>query len=150
MTKYRLTFEEYLTELVKITARRSTCSRLSVGAIIIRDTRVISSGYNGAPPGFPHCSHQPGDDAPCSVSTHAEANAIAFAAKSGIRTDGAGILVTHAPCGACSKLIISSGIKAVHWLEPYRNDSGTSALTAAGVATGMGALVYNLGWEPVY
>ncbi len=108
-----------------------TCSRKQVGAVITRDGRAISWGYNGAPPGMPHCEHF--DDEPCTTATHAEANALAFAARQGISTDGATLYVTVSPCEVCSKLLIAAGIERVVWGEAYRDPSGVDLLQRAGV-----------------
>jgi dCMP deaminase len=134
-----------LMDYARNASRRSTCSRLHVGAVLTADTRLISTGYNGAPSGMPHCDHTctcPGDGpnhwtgcptGPCEISVHAEANAIAFAARYGVRTAGTDMYVTHQPCLSCAKLIINAGIKEVHYAAPYRDDSGIQLLMAAGV-----------------
>ena len=108
-----------------------TCDRKLVGALIVRDGRCVSWGYNGAPPGMPHCEHL--DDEPCTTSTHAEANALAFAARQGISTDGATLYVTVSPCATCSRLIIAAGIVRVWYNEPYREEDGCRILTEAKV-----------------
>lgn len=121
-----------------------TCSRKQVGAVITRNGRAISWGYNGAPPGMPHCienNHGWGRDAidgsevdlGCRNATHAEANALAFAARQGISTDGATLYVTVSPCEVCSRLLIAAGITRVVWGEAYRDPSGTALLSRAGV-----------------
>jgi dCMP deaminase len=117
-----------------------TCDRKQVGAVITRNGRAISWGYNGAPPGMPHCSENnhgwgsflPKDEG-CRNATHAEANALAFAAREGISTDGATLYVTVSPCETCSRLLIAAGIERVVWGEPYRDDSGTVLLRRAGI-----------------
>jgi len=126
-----------------------TCDRKQVGAVITRNGRAISWGYNGAPPGLPHCSENdhgwhdpilpPGmiaekiKERGCRNATHAEANALAFAAREGISTDGATLYVTVSPCEACSQLLIAAGIRRVVWGEAYRDTSGTALLRKAGV-----------------
>jgi dCMP deaminase len=144
-----------LMDYARNASRRSTCSRLHVGAVLTADTRLISTGYNGAPSGMPHCDHTCNcrfkglgfDEStllpsshdsscsagPCEISVHAEANAIAFAARYGVRTAGTDMYVTHQPCLSCAKLIINAGIKEVHYAAPYRDDSGIQLLMAAGV-----------------
>lgn len=126
----RPTIDQTLMDTARVMARRSTCSRLQVGAVVARDTRVIASGWNGAPSGMPHCVHL--DSAPCRVSVHAEANAIAFAALSGVSTRGAVLYCTHAPCYDCSKLILNAGIARVVYAEEYRSTEGLTLLTAGG------------------
>jgi len=111
----------------------STCPRKAVGALIIRDGRAISWGFNGAPPGIEHCDH--GTDEPCERATHAEANSIAFAAKQGISTDHSIMLVSMSPCVACSRLIIAAGIQEVYYREEYRLSDGIELLDEAGVVS---------------
>ena len=123
-------YEMYL-QIAQVVAKRGTCERLQVGAVIIKDARVISMGYNGNVSGAAHCVHQ--DDEPCHTAVHAEANSIAFAARNGVPTDGASIAVTHQPCMECAKLIINSGIVKVIYEKPYRRPEGLNLLLNAGV-----------------
>ena len=116
-------------EMAWVVAQRGTCSRLQVGAVIVSNGRVISMGYNGAPAGMPHCIHL--EDSPCENAVHAEANAIAFAARNGVATEEASIFVTHQPCLACAKLIINAGIKFVGFEYPYRMEDGLELLKVA-------------------
>lgn len=129
----RPTIDEVLMESAWLWSRRATCSRLSVGAILVKDTRTIATGYNGAPSGMPHCNHWNSDD-PCSISVHAEANTLAFAAKKGISTEGATMYVTHAPCAPCARLMVNAGIAEVVWQDVYKSSAGIDVLVAAGVA----------------
>jgi len=110
---------EVMHEIVKSLSKLGTCKRAKVGALIVRDGRIISTGYNGSPPGFPHCEDVGCEmvDGHCIRTTHAEANAIAFAARHGIPTDGATIYVYGwitggdlGICHACDKLARSAGI----------------------------------------
>lgn len=135
-------------------AERSTCARAQVGCVISRESRVLSTGYNGAPAGMDHCSHvcscqpqgfeaQPGYPfkhyphcqslKPCTEAIHAEANAIAFAAKYGVTTNGATIHTTRVPCLSCAGLIINAGVIRVVWMEPHREMTGWERLAAAGL-----------------
>lgn len=140
-------------------ARLGTCPRKAVGAVLVRDGRAISWGYNGAPPGLPHCEDNnhgwvlkrglwPADARPedaveimaqmveehgCRNATHAEANALAFAARQGISTDRCELFVTVAPCDTCSKLLIAAGIRRVYYREEYRDPSGIELLHLAGI-----------------
>lgn len=138
--------DETLMGVAELWARHSTCSRLAVGAVISRDGRSLSSGYNGAPKGLPHCDHRiqvcichPHEipecptHGPCRTAVHAELNAIAFAAKYGMSIDGAELHTTHQPCLNCAMAIINAGIIRVVYLHPYRERAGTDLLTAAGV-----------------
>lgn len=121
-----------------------TCDRKKVGVVIVRDGRCVSWGYNGAPPGLPHCEennhgwgweHGPkhGSDMGCRNATHAEANALAFAARQGISTDGTELFASVSPCETCARLIIAAGIIRVYYHEEYRKDDGIRLLTTAGI-----------------
>lgn len=146
----RPSMHETLRDIAQLMARRSTCSRAQVGAVIARDGRIISTGYNGAPAGLPHCDHTCECDAsegynfgqhrdfcptvqPCTISVHAEANAIAFAAREGLATRGATMFTTLSPCVPCAQLIINAGIVKVLFAEWYRNNAGVRLLEDAGV-----------------
>lgn len=131
----RISRTDMLFEMARTVANRSTCSRLHVGAVLSRDGRVISLGYNGAPAGVAHCRH-PATEAlgvGCTLAVHAEANAIAFAAKNGVPTDRAELHVTNMPCLKCSQLIINAGITSVSYLYSYRDPSGIIILKEGGV-----------------
>lgn len=132
--KRRISRDEKLARAAELEALRSTCCRKQVGAIISRDGRTLISGYNGAPSGLPHCEPATcNKDRPCTRTVHAEANAIAFAARHGIAIEGATLHVTVSPCNDCAKLIINSGIKRVVYLEAYRDSSPLELLDSAGV-----------------
>ena len=120
-----------LLDMAEQVARRGTCSRLKVGALLVRDGRVLSSGRNGAPAGLEHCQHEA--DEPCEVSVHAETNAIAFAARAQGGAEGASLYLTHAPCLACSGLLINAGVSRVFYRHAYRDLRGASRLADAGV-----------------
>ena len=116
---------------------RSTCASKKVGAVIIRDNRPISVGYNGDYAGSANC---PGAalcltaEGRCGGDTiHAEMNAILFAAKNGIKTDGASIYITCAPCKNCAKALIQAGIAHVYYGEVYRDMSGVEILNRANI-----------------
>jgi dCMP deaminase len=110
---------------------RGTCLRRSIGAILVRDGRVISSGYNGAPSGHPHCDMMTcggGELDGCLRTVHAELNAILFAARAGVSTERAVLYTTCCPCGDCAKAIINAGISEVIYSEPYRNNQAFALL----------------------
>ena len=115
-----------------IVAESGTCSRLQVGALVVRDNRIISVGYNGAAAGLPHCQHD--DDTPCRRAVHAEVNALVYAARAGVPTLGATVFSTHAPCEVCAGTMINAGISAVKYQHHYRDMSGVKRLMEAGVA----------------
>lgn len=128
----RISRDELLGNIAKLVARRSTCLRLSVGAVLAQEGRIVSTGYNGAPAGLPHCEPEtcgPGDI--CVRTVHAEANAIAFAAKNGISTEGATLYTTHSPCMECAKLLINAGIRRILFWELYRDSGGPIGLLTA-------------------
>ena len=133
----RITRNEMLFEIARSAAKRSTCDRRHVGAVIARDGRVLSLGYNGSPSGMPHCCDvgclvdpQTGG---CIRTQHAESNAIAFAAREGIRVEGAELYTTLSPCLSCAKLIINAGISIVLYAEPYRDTTPVDYLRQANV-----------------
>ena len=113
---------------------RSACWRKQVGAIIVKDNRPISTGYNGPFTGRPHCTQNSCKGANCDISIHAEANAIAFAARNGVSTEGCTLYVSLSPCINCAKLIIAAGITKVVYSEEYRDRSGVELLGNANVS----------------
>jgi dCMP deaminase len=120
----------------KLEAESGTCNRLQVGAVIARNFRIISTGYNGAAQGQPHCDEMCYPDGPpCKNAVHAEANAVAFAARYGYATDGAIIVSTDSPCLDCARLVINAGIKGVYYTREYRDLRPLKELQAAGVYT---------------
>jgi dCMP deaminase len=119
----RIKWDQYFMAQSHLLALRSTCTRLTVGATIVRDKRIIAGGYNGSVSGGTHCS-----DEGCYVvenhcirTVHAEINALLQCAKFGVPTENAEIYVTHFPCLQCTKAIIQAGIKVVYYAEDYKN-----------------------------
>ena len=124
MSKERVKWETYFMNIAQEVATRSTCDRKHVGAVIVRDKTILSTGYNGSIKGLPHC-----DEAGCEMveghcvrTTHAEANAIVQAAKNGVKVELSEIYVTASPCYNCFKLIANAGIKIIHYNELYRDE----------------------------
>src|SRR5687767_3879721 len=115
----RVSRDQMLMEVAQAVAKRGTCSRKQVGVVVARDGRVLVTGYNGTPAGMAHCRHDYQTGEPCIDSVHAEANAIAFAARHGAKLDGAEMFTTYSPCLACAKLIINAGIVRVVMCEMY-------------------------------
>lgn len=107
----------------ELLALRSTCTRLAVGATIVRDKRIIAGGYNGSITGGVHCTDEGCYviDNHCVRTIHAEMNALLQCAKFGVATEGADIYVTHFPCLQCCKAIIQAGIKTVYYANDYKN-----------------------------
>ncbi|MBC7225275.1 MAG: cytidine/deoxycytidylate deaminase family protein [Anaerolineae bacterium] len=132
----RPSWDQYFMEIAQQVARRSTCPRAQVGAIIVRDRRILTTGYNGAPMGLPHCSDVGCIivDGHCVRAVHAEQNAIIQAAYHGVSVAGGTIYVTHQPCQTCAKMIINAGIKRVVYAGEYPDDLGRTFLLEAGVA----------------
>lgn len=131
----RITRDEEMMLHALVTSLRSTCGRKAVGAVIMKDGRIISSGYAGPPSGFPHCTQAcvEASTAGCTRTVHAEQNAIAYAARHGISTAGATIYCTDSPCLNCANQLINTGIIRVVYLRPYRDVSGLTLLQQAGI-----------------
>lgn len=123
----RITEKEYFFEIAEVVSKRATCPRLAVGAILVRDGRIISTGYNGALPHAPHCIDIGCDivDNHCIRVNHAEVNTILSAAKAGISTKGSVMYATHLPCFNCFKAIVTAGVPTVYYKTPYRPDART-------------------------
>ncbi|UTI41791.1 ComE operon protein 2 [Niallia sp. RD1] len=119
----RISWNEYFMAQSELLALRSTCTRLAVGATIVRDKRIIAGGYNGSIAGGVHCIDEGCYviDNHCVRTIHAEMNAILQCAKFGVPTDGADIYVTHFPCLQCCKAIVQAGIKTVYYEMDYKN-----------------------------
>jgi dCMP deaminase len=133
--KSRPTWNEYFMNIAHEVAKRSTCERLSVGAVIVLDKRILTTGYNGSPRGLPHCSEVGClmDSGHCIRTLHAEQNAIIQAALHGVITEGATIYVTHQPCFNCAKTIINAGISEIVYDKEYQDDRSLTFLKQAGV-----------------
>ena len=116
----RMEWDEYFISIALLASRRSPCTRLHVGSVIVRDNRLISMGYNGFIAGCPHVSHN--RDGHEQATIHSEINAICDCAKRGVTLNGAKIYITHYPCLNCFKTICSSGIVEIIYLEDYNND----------------------------
>ena len=132
----RISRQQMLAEMVITAAKRSTCLRKQVGALIAIEGRVLSIGYGGSPSGTPHCMDAGciiGPDGGCLRTIHAEQNVIAFAARNGIAIRGAELWCSMTPCLPCAKLIINSGIKSVFALEEYRDAVGINLLIQVGI-----------------
>lgn len=121
--KHRPDIDEYFLEIADVVAKRSTCPRANVGAVLVRNKMIISTGYNGAPRGLKHCT-----DVGCRVvsqhcirTTHAEQNAVAQAAYNGVSTKDTTLYCTHFPCDICLKILINSGVRRIVYSTDYRN-----------------------------
>jgi len=124
-------------------ARRSTCLRRQVGAIVVVDRRILATGYNGAPSNVPHCEEvgclrekmkvPSGERHELCRGLHAEQNAMIQAAKHGVRIEGATLYTTHHPCSMCAKMAINAGIRRIVCHEDYPDDLGKRLLAESGV-----------------
>lgn len=122
--KKRIDRDQYFMIQAALLASRSTCNRLSVGAVLVRDKRIIAGGYNGSVSGDAHCIDDGCylRDGHCVRTIHAEMNAILQCAKFGISTDGASLYVTDFPCLQCTKSLLQAGIKEINYIRNYHND----------------------------
>jgi len=120
----RASWDEYFMSIAQVVATRSTCPRKYVGAVIVRNRTILSTGYNGSIRGMPHCSdvgHMM-EDGHCVATIHAEANAIIQAARNGVNIDGATNYVTASPCWNCFKQLANAGIVRIVFGEFYRDE----------------------------
>ena len=110
-------------DIAKQVATRATCDRKHVGAVLVRDRTILSTGYNGSIRGLPHCDEvgHMMENGHCVATVHAEANAILQAAKNGVRIDGATLYTTASPCWPCFKLVANSGCMRIVFGEFYRD-----------------------------
>ncbi len=124
MDEKRIGWHEYFMNIAKQVATRSTCDRKHVGAVIVRDKTILSTGYNGSLKGALHCEEAGHDmeGGHCIRTVHAESNAVAQAAKNGVAIDNSEIYVTASPCLTCFKLIANCGVKRVYYKEFYRDE----------------------------
>ena len=116
----RPSWDEYFKQLVKLTATRSPCSRLQVGCLFVKENRIIAQGYNGFLPGCPHKSIVRDNHEQSTI--HAEQNTITDCAKRGVSSDKCTAYITHYPCYNCMKLMVSSGIIKIKYINDYKND----------------------------
>lgn len=116
----RLAWDEYFMSVAYLITSRSTCHRLQVGCIIVKDNRILSSGYNGFLPNAPHISLVRNNHEQATV--HAEQNAITDCAARGVMVKGATAYITHYPCINCAKILAASGITCIKFHEDYKND----------------------------
>ena len=131
----RIDWDTYFVRIAREVAGRSTCDRKHVGAVIVRDRNILSTGYNGSIRGLPHCDdvgHMM-ENGHCVATVHAEANAIIQAAKNGVSIDGATIYTTASPCWPCFKLIANSGCSRIIFGEFYRDTRSIEVAHTLGI-----------------
>jgi len=139
----RPSWETYFMDIAALVAKRSTCLRRSVGAVIIKDKRILTTGYNGAPSGLQHCLEIGCLRAEMNVASgerhelcrgiHAEQNAIIQAAFHGVSIRGATLFCTNLPCSICAKMIINAGIEKIYYRSGYADPMSNEMFNAAGI-----------------
>jgi dCMP deaminase len=131
----RVDWHTYFMNIARQAATRSTCDRKHVGAVIVRDKTILSTGYNGSIRGMPHCDDVGHlmENGHCVATVHAEANAIIQAAKNGVRIDGAELYTTASPCWNCFKLIANAGIGTIYYGEFYRDTRSIDVAAQLGI-----------------
>jgi len=131
----RVGWDAYFMSIARQAASRSTCDRKFVGAVIVRDKTILSTGYNGSVREMPHCDEVGHDmeNGHCVATIHAEANAIIQAAKNGVNISGAEIYTTASPCWGCFKLIANSGIRQIYYGEFYRDEKSIRVAKRLGI-----------------
>jgi len=131
----RVSWDQYFMNIAAVVASRSTCPRKFVGAVIVRDRTILSTGYNGSIRGLPHCSDVGCvmEEGHCVSTVHAEANAIIQAARNGVSIGGAEIYTTASPCWPCFKLIANAGLSRVYYGEFYRDERSIHVAREAGI-----------------
>jgi dCMP deaminase len=139
----RPNWDEYFMDIAELVSKRSTCLRRGVGAVLVRDRRILATGYNGAPSGMRHCldigclreqlNIPSGERHELCRGLHAEQNAIIQAALHGVSVNGSTLYCTNNPCIICSKMIINAGIIHVFVKEHYRDDLAEEMLKEAGI-----------------
>ncbi len=139
----RPSWDTYFMNITTLVAQRSTCTRRAVGAIIVKDKRILSTGYNGAPTGIRHCLEvgclreslqvPSGERHELCRGIHAEQNAIIQAAYHGVSVNNAVLYCTNQPCAICAKMIINAGIKKIYYQSGYTDALAQEMLTEAGI-----------------
>lgn len=138
----RINWEQYFLEIAQVVAKRSSCLRRQVGAVIVKDNRILATGYNGVPAGIKHCDKRgcyrdlnnipSGQRHELCLGLHAEQNAILQAALHGVSIKESVIYITHQPCIICAKMIINAGIKRVYFQGEYPDSLAMDLFTEAG------------------
>jgi len=139
----RPSWPEYFMSIAKLVATRSTCLRRNVGAVLVKDKKILATGYNGAPTGIRHCEEtgclreklnvKPGERHELCRGLHAEQNVIIQAAYYGVSTKGTTLYSTHKPCIICSKMLINAGVEKIFFLEGYPDTLADEMLAEANI-----------------
>ncbi len=143
MSDIRPSWDEYFMNITRQVSQRSTCLRRKIGALLVRDRRILATGYNGAPSGVRHCYDvgclreergiASGERHELCRGLHAEQNAIIQAALYGVAVKGASIYCTHQPCVLCAKMLINAGITEIFYEEGYPDPLSEELLSEAGI-----------------
>jgi dCMP deaminase len=143
ITTQRPSWETYFMDITILVAKRTTCTRRAVGAVIVKDKRILSTGYNGAPSGIRHCAEvgclreklnvQSGMRHELCRGIHAEQNAIIQAAYHGVSVKGASLYCTTQPCSICAKMLINAGITMIYYRSDYADELARDMLAEAGI-----------------
>ena len=144
MTEKRPGFDEYFMEFARVAAKRSSCLRRKVGAVLVRDKHVLSTGYNGAPSGLDNCLEigsclrnelnvPSGERHELCRAVHAEQNAVIQCALHGVSTKGATLYTTASPCITCAKIVVNAGVKRVVYCDEYPNKEAFKIMRDAGL-----------------
>jgi len=143
MTTGRPSWNEYFMGITSLVAERSTCTRRKVGAILVCDKRIVSTGYNGVPAGLAHCLDigclreklgiPSGERHELCRGLHAEQNAIIQAATHGVSVGGAVLYCTNMPCVICAKMLINAGVREIYYREGYADELSGEMLKEAGI-----------------
>lgn len=120
----RVSWDGYFMNVARVVSSRATCQRKFVGAVIVRDRTILSTGYNGSIRGMPHCSEvgHMMEEGHCVATIHAEMNAIIQAARNGVALEGSAIYITASPCWSCFKALANAGIRRICYGEFYRDE----------------------------
>ena len=139
----RPSWDEYFMAITEQVAERATCTRRHIGAVLVKDKRILATGYNGVPAGLAHCAEvgcireqrgiASGTQHELCRGIHAEQNAVIQAARHGIAIDGATVYCTHQPCVLCAKILINAGIKEIVYRESYPDSLAEEMLAEAGI-----------------
>jgi dCMP deaminase len=116
----RISWVEYFSNLSKLVSKRFPCTRLQVGCVLVKNNRIIATGYNGFLPNAPHDSIISDNHEQATI--HAEQNCIADCAKRGVETENSVAYITHYPCINCYKILIASGVKEINYIDDYKNN----------------------------
>lgn len=145
---YRPSWDDYFMAIVKIIASRGTCDRLYAGSVLVKDNRIIATGYNGSPPGLPHCNDVGHllEEGHCVRTIHGEHNSLLQAARlSSTNTEGSTMYTKYSPCIHCAKYVIACGVKRVVIGKVYRNPQALDMMKEAGVQVDL--YKENLEWQ---